>query len=252
MRPLPPAFLDRPITHRGLHALGDGRPENSVAGFRAAIARGYGIELDLQLSSDGIAMVFHDYALERLTDAQGAVATRTAEELQAIPLKDGESACIPTLAEVLTVVGGQVPLLIELKDQDGALGPGIGALEKAVAHDLHGYQGAAALMSFNPHSVIALAHLAPDRPRGLTTCAFSADDWPLVPASRRTELRLIAEYDSADCCFVSHDHRDLAAPRIAALAEDGAAILCWTIRSAEQEAAARRHAHNVTFEGYLA
>ena len=252
MRPLPPAFLDRPIAHRGLHDLTDARPENSAQAFAAAIAGGYGIELDLQLSADGVAMVFHDYALERLTGEQGAVATRTAAELGRIPLNHGGNACIPTLAEVLEMVAGQVPLLIELKDQDGALGPNVGALETAVAHDLHNYQGAAALMSFNPHSIIRLAKLAPQRPRGLTTCAFSAEDWQLVPPERRTELRLIADYDRADCCFVSHDHHDLSAPRISALADDGAAILCWTIRSAEQEATARRIAHNVTFEGYLA
>ncbi|WP_417604775.1 glycerophosphodiester phosphodiesterase family protein [Primorskyibacter flagellatus] len=252
MRPLPSAFLDRPIAHRGLHGLSSGQPENSLSAFEAAISAGYGIELDLQLSADGVAMVFHDYALDRLTGAQGALATRTAAELGRIALKDGEGACIPTLAQVLTRVAGRVPLLIELKDQDGALGPKIGALEAAVAQDLHAYQGAAALMSFNPHSIIALAKLAPQRPRGLTTCAFDAEDWKLVPAARRTELRLIVDYDRADCCFVSHDRNDLTAPRVAALAEDGAAILCWTVRSARQEAAAREIAHNITFEGYLA
>jgi glycerophosphoryl diester phosphodiesterase len=252
MRQLPSAFIDRPLAHRGLHAPSGARPENSLSAFTAAIAGGYGIELDLQLSADGVAIVFHDYALDRLTETHGALAARTAKDLGAIALKGGEGACIPTLAEVLEHVAGQVPLLIELKDQDGALGPNIGQLEAAVARDLHNYQGAAAVMSFNPHSIAALARLAPQRPRGLTTCAFTDEEWSLVPGAYLKELRLIADYDRADCCFVSHDHNSLNSPRVAALAEDGATILCWTIRSTQQEATARRVADNITFEGYRA
>ncbi len=251
MAGLPAAFLERPIAHRVLHDVAAGRPENSRAAIAAAISAGYGIEIDLQLSSDGVAMVFHDERLERLTGARGLVGARDAAELSALKLKGGDEG-IPTLSEVLELVAGRAPLLIEIKDQDGALGPDVGPLEQATAEALRGYAGPVAVMSFNPHSVARMARLAPQVPRGLTTEAYAAENWPGVPGSRLEELRRIPDYARTGSCFVSHDWKDLAAPRIAELKEQGAAILCWTIRTPEQEAQARRVAQNVTFEQYLA
>jgi glycerophosphoryl diester phosphodiesterase len=251
MNRLPDAFLKAPIAHRALHDLAAGRPENSPAAIEAACAAGYGIEIDLQLSSDGVAMVFHDYDLKRLTAETGPVRRRSAAELGQIRLKGGTDG-IPTLAEVLTQVAGRVPLLIEIKDQDGAMGGNVGALEAAAAHALDSYDGPVAVMSFNPHAMIAMAGLAPDIPRGLTTCDYTAEDWPLLPADRRARLREIPDYDAAKACFISHEAADLSAARVADLKVRGAAILCWTIRSPEAEATARRIADNVTFEGYAA
>ncbi|WP_224824057.1 glycerophosphodiester phosphodiesterase family protein [Cognatishimia sp. MH4019] len=248
---LDPRFFARPIAHRGYHDQARGRVENSRAAFGAAIAHGYGIELDLQLSADGEAVVFHDYDLARLTDLRGPVRQRPMDNLRSIRLS-GSDDVIASLPEVLAQVAGRVPLLIELKDQDGAMGADVGALEAAVADALKGYDGPAALMSFNPHSVRTLASLAPDVPRGLVTCAFEAEDWPTLPTETRALLKDIPDYDRVGACFISHDARDLDAPRVATLKADGAKVLCWTIRSPEAEAIARRIADNVTFEGYVA
>ncbi|WP_210529222.1 glycerophosphodiester phosphodiesterase family protein [Rubellimicrobium arenae] len=248
---LPPAFLSRPIAHRALHDTAAGRPENSRSAMRAAIAQGYGIECDLQLSADGVPMVFHDEALMRLTGQDGLVAQRTAEELGRIPLRHGDEG-IPTLAEALELVGGRVPLLIELKDQTGVLGPGDGRLEEATAAALRGYEGPVALMSFNPHSVIALREIAPGLPRGLTTEEYQPKDWPGLPGEVCARLRGIPDYQAAGACFISHHAPDLGRARVGELRAEGAAVLCWTIRSAEAEREARRLADNVTFEGYLA
>ncbi len=251
MNRLPDAFLKAPIAHRALHDITAGRPENSPAAIEAACQAGYGIEIDLQLSSDGQAMVFHDYDLKRLTDQTGPVRQRSAAELGQIRLKGGTDT-IPTLAQVLQQVAGRTPLLIEIKDQDGAMGANVGALEAAAARVLGDYAGAVAVMSFNPHSMIAMARLAPDVPRGLTTCDFNAEDWPLLPPGTRTRLRDIPDYDAAKACFISHEACDLGATRVADLKARGAVILCWTIKSAEAETEARQVAHNVTFEGYSA
>lgn len=240
-------FVARPIAHRALH--GVGRPENSRAAVRAAVAAGYGIEVDVQPSSDGVAMVFHDGDLGRMTGEAGPVAGRTARGLGGLTLRGGPEG-IPTLAEVLAEVGGRVPLLVEVKDQDGALGPGVGALEEAVAQALHGYEGPVALMSFNPHAVAALHDLLPHFPRGLTTAAFDPADWAPVPAATCDRLRAIPDYDAVGASFVSHEARDLQRPRVAELKARGAAILAWTIRSPEAEAAARLVADGITFEGY--
>ncbi|WP_101068392.1 glycerophosphodiester phosphodiesterase family protein [Roseovarius salinarum] len=250
MNPFPRALRQLPIAHRALHDTAAGRPENSRAAIRAAIEAGYAIEIDLQLSRDGRAMVFHDYDLRRLTGETGPVRRRTANDLGRIALAGTEEG-IPTLAEVLALVDSAVPLLIELKDQAGGLGPDVGPLEEAAARDLAGYDGVAALMSFNPHSVARLAQCAPDVPRGLTTCAFKAENWPLLRRATRRRLREIPDYNATGACFISHDANDLARPRVAALKQAGAAVLCWTVRSPKAEARARKLADNVTFEGYL-
>ncbi|MDZ4096997.1 MAG: glycerophosphodiester phosphodiesterase family protein, partial [Paracoccaceae bacterium] len=217
----------------------------------AAIKAGYGIECDLQLSADGIPMVFHDDTLDRLTAQTGPLSALTAAELGRIALNDSAET-IPTLAEILTLVGGRSPLLIEIKDQHGAMGLTDERLEQATASALAGYKGPVALMSFNPHSVAAMARLAPDLPRGLTTCAYDLQTWFPLPTDLCDHLRAIADYDRINASFVSHEWADLARPRIADLRAQGAAILCWTIRSAAAEATARQLADNITFEGYAA
>ncbi|MBV7410810.1 glycerophosphodiester phosphodiesterase family protein [Maritimibacter sp. DP1N21-5] len=249
--PLPDAFLKAPIAHRAYHDKARGRPENAPAAIRAALEAGYGIEVDIQPSRDGVPMVFHDYDLGRLTHETGPVAQRTSSDLRAIRLKDSRET-IPTLAEVLEMVGGRAPLLIEIKDQDGALGPNVGPLEAAVAAALMDYEGPVAVMSFNPHAVAALARLAPHIPRGLTTCAFAEDDWPLVKADRLAELAAIPDYDRVGASFISHDATDLSAAPVSALKARGVPVLCWTVKSLAQETQARDIADNVTFERYRA
>jgi glycerophosphoryl diester phosphodiesterase len=249
--PLPVSFLRLPITHRALHDRTQGRIENSPAAIRAAVKAGYAIEIDLQLSSDGVAMVFHDEELDRLTDETGHVNVRTAAELGRITLK-GSTDTIPTLAEVLALIDGKVPLLIEIKDQTLVMGPTDGRLEAATADALEGYTGDVALMSFNPHSIARMARLAPHLPRGLTTSAYDPDDWAPLPKEVCNRLRPIPDYDATGSSFISHEGRDLSRPRVAELKAQGAKILCWTIRSPEDEALARQVADNVTFEGYRA
>lgn len=247
---LPHSFATKPFAHRALHDVADGRPENSRAAIRAAIAAGYGIEIDVQLSGDGAAMVFHDYHLERLTDVQGAVQLLTADALKSTPLRGGNEG-IPDLTEVLDLVAGRVPLLIELKDQDGAMGPKVGALERATAQAIMGYAGDVAVMSFNPHAVAAMQVLAPDVPRGLTTSAYRTDDWPLLEETCAV-LRGIPDYDRVGASFISHEVDDLDNLRVTALKKAGAVVNCWTVRSAKQEALARQVVDTITFDGYLA
>ncbi len=249
--PLPEAFLTHPITHRGYHNRAQGIIENSAAAISAAVAAGYGIEIDLQLSSDGVPMVFHDETLDRLTGEHGDLNARTATELQSIRLKDSTDT-IPTLADILTLIAGRVPLLIEIKDQSLTMSATDGRLEAATAAALAIYTGPVALMSFNPHSVAHMATLAPNLPRGLTTSAYDPIDWHPLPEATCDALREIPDYDATLSSFISHEARDLNRPRVTTLRAQGAAILCWTIKSAQAEAEARKIAQNVTFEGYPA
>lgn len=247
---LPAAFLGAPLAHRALHDATAGRPENGLSAIRATVAAGYGVELDLQVSADGVPMVFHDYDLDRLTDDTGQVKRRDAADLTALHLL-GSGDRIPTLAEVLSVVAGRVPLLLELKEQSRIMGPVDGVLERGVATALAGYDGPVAVMSFNPASVMAFGEAAPDVPRGLTSGSYGEPDWQPLGPDRLAHLRALADFDGVGASFISHFHKDLSDPAVLALKARGVPVLCWTIRSPAEETAARRVADNVTFEGYL-
>jgi len=245
MTPLPSPFLRLPLAHRGYHDAALGRPENGLSAFRAAVDAGYGIELDLQPSTDGHAMVFHDPSLDRMTREFGPVRDRTASALGEIALLKSQDT-IPTLGEVLDLVNGRVPLLLELKNQehrDDAV------LETATAKALAGYSGPVAVMSFNPVMVARLAELIPAIPRGLTTDDFNYE--PLSKA-RREHLREMRDFDEVGASFISHDALDLDRAGVAEIKAQGFPILTWTVRSPEAEHKARRIADNITFEGYAA
>lgn len=128
--------------HRGLH--NNEIPENSLLAFKTAVDNGYGIELDVQLSSDGVVMVFHDYSLKRMTGLEEKLSKLTLEELKFLSLANTEQK-IPTLKEVLTLVDGKVPLLVELKGEnlDSSLCPKVAELLKE-------YKGDYCIESFNP------------------------------------------------------------------------------------------------------
>jgi glycerophosphoryl diester phosphodiesterase len=244
-------FFVRPFAHRGLHDLASGRPENAMSSIKAALAAGYGIETDLQMSSDGVPIVFHDAHLSRLTERSERVSDLTAADLSATELNGGTGG-IPTLAEVLEEVDGEVPMLIEIKDQDGTLGSKVGKLEAATAELLKQYSGSAAVMSFNPHSVAAYSKDDPDTPVGLVTDPFLARDWPNVSAARLEHLSKIADFDTVGACFISHKVTDLESQCLKRLIDRNVPIFCWTVKSRTQEDIARQIAANITFEGYRA
>jgi glycerophosphoryl diester phosphodiesterase len=242
---LPKGLLTRPIAHRALHDAT--RSENGLPAIAAAVAAGYAIEIDLQPSRDDVAMVFHDATLDRMTTQTGPVRARDALDLGRIALHDGSP--IPTLAQVLDLVAGRVPLLIEIKHQ--AAPPVPGALERATAQALAGYGGEVAVMSFDPQSVGRMAQFAPQTARGLTTYDFADDYLGELPDATRAHLRRMGDFDRVEASFISHDHADLGSAAVAAMTARGVPVLCWTIRDARAEARARRIAANITFEGYL-
>lgn len=249
---LPAAFRTIPIAHRGYHDLQAGRPENSLSAFRAAVEAGYGIELDVQQSADGEAMVFHDDLLSRLTLEVGPISGRSAADLGRIPLNHSTSDTIPTLPQVLDLIAGRVPLLIEIKANLDTMLPTKGVLENAVAKALIGYDGPVAVMSFNPHCVAEMARLAPNVPRGITSESYDIAACAPIPAETCLRLRDIPDYAVTGASFISHQASDLGRARVAELKANGAVVLCWTIRSPQQEAAARLIADNITFEDYPA
>jgi glycerophosphoryl diester phosphodiesterase len=220
-----------PFAHRGLH--GGGAVENSLAAFEAAVAARQGIELDVQLSRDGQAMVFHDYELDRLTGETGPVAGRTSAQLGAIAYRGGEGA-IPTLPEALRLIAGRVPLLIELKAPNRR----VGRLCEAVRRALAGYGGAVGAMSFNPEVGRWFARHAPEMLRGLVVSEAGKRG-----LRGRIERRLSLLRARAD--FLACDVRDLPSG-FAAMA--GLPVFTWTVRSEADRASAAAHADQIIYE----
>ena len=227
------ALIARPFAHRGLH--GPGRIENSRAAFAAAIAAGSGIELDVQASADGQAMVFHDADLARLADARGALAAWSAAELGQFRLQ-GSDERIPTLVEILALIGGRAPLLIEVKSPKRA----VGALCRSVAAALQSYIGAVGVMSFNPEVGHWFARHAPERLRGLVVTEQGKGLKGLV------ERPLALWRSRAD--FLAYDIRDLPSRFADAQRAKGMPVLTWTVRSLADRARAAEHASQIIYE----
>jgi glycerophosphoryl diester phosphodiesterase len=238
--------LKRPIAHRGLHDVTHGVVENSAAAVRAAIAKGYAVEVDLQCASDGLPVVFHDRSLERLTGESGLVAERDAEALCAIRLR-GSADTVLSLPDLLSLVKARVPLVIEVKSTWGR-DP---RYEKNIAQMLESYRGEIAVMSFDPHLVAAFRRLAPALPRGLIAERFEDDrHWEELSRLRRFAMRHLLTSVIAKPNFIAYDVRAL--PALApALARTlfGLPLLTWTVRSESERATARRYADAMIFEG---
>lgn len=222
--------------HRGLH--GNGLAENSPSAFEAAIGRGFGIECDIQRSGDGQAMVFHDWELDRLTGASGAVMDRTAKQLGAIPLT-GSRDTIPTLRQVLDLVAGRAPLLIEVKSKREQR---IAGLCTAVRRTLEGYRGRHAVMSFDPRVSRWFAKHSPFTPRGLVVTEENART-----LSGKLRRHLALWHARPD--FLAYDVRDFPSKFAAVQRARGLPVLTWTVRSAELRAKAAAHADAPIAEG---
>jgi glycerophosphoryl diester phosphodiesterase len=227
----------RPIAHRGYHDIRRGRPENTLAAFDAAVEARYSIECDLHISADGIPVVFHDEGLERLTGETGSVRDRTAAELGDLRIA-GTGAWIPTLDELLALVTGRVPLVMELKNVPGR----DAGLAFEVVRRLADYAGPAALMSFDPGLVAEVKAADPNLPRGLT--AFG--NWRNGSTYLRTILELGVD-------FASYNIDDLPTPApILAGRLFGIPLICWTVRTKAQAQKAAKWADQITFEGFAA
>lgn len=224
------------FAHRGLH--GDGLPENSPSAFAAAKALGWGIECDVQKSSDDQAMVFHDFELDRLAAEHGPINVRSSAQLGAITLS-GSTDTIPSLRAVLDQMNGAVPILIEIKSKRERPVP---AICLAVRRALEGYRGPHAIMSFDPRVGSWFARHAPLTPRGLVVT--EENDKALLGRIRRHLWLWLAKPD-----FLAYDIRDLPSRFAASQRKRGIPVATWTVRSADHRERAERHADAPIAEG---
>jgi glycerophosphoryl diester phosphodiesterase len=224
----------QPFAHRGLH--GAHVVENCRAAFEAAVAAGHGIELDVQASRDGEAIVFHDYDLKRLTGEEGRVGDRSAAELQGIALA-GAGETIPTLIDVVHLVDSRAPLLIEVK----APSRHVAALCASVLRAVRDYPGYMAVMSFNPE----VGRWFWRNGRGITRG---------LVVTERKRRRIHGGFERrlslwrARPHFLAYDVRDLPSAFARQQRRRGLPVLTWTVRGESQRETAAREADQIIYE----
>ncbi|RAK67717.1 glycerophosphodiester phosphodiesterase [Phenylobacterium kunshanense] len=236
-------LFDPPIAHRGLWSP-DGAPENSLGAFQAACAAGYGIELDVHLSADGEAVVFHDDKLTRMTGATGKVRDRTAAELAELRLA-GTDEKIPTLLEALAVIGHRAMVHVELKTPFGDVGP----LEQRVHEVIADHNGPLCVIGFNPYSHAWFADRYPGVLRGLDSWAWDRPT-DMAPEQREAYRRL-EQVEIARPHFLALGLDVLPHARAAELRAQGMPVVAWTVRKPEQWDAVKAGCDNLIFEGFV-
>lgn len=218
------AFDGVRFAHRGYFDNENSVPENSLVSFEKAIENGYGIELDIQLSSDGVAMVFHDADLERVCGVKGKIWEYTCSELQQMSLFNTEYT-IPTFEQALQVIDGMVPLLVEYKMD--RVDTAVCAAGQAL---LDNYKGEYCMQCFDPRALLWYRQNAPQVARG----QLSEEFWhkekyagsPLYTALSFMVGNVVARPD-----FISYnfEHKDNIALKICDFM--GAETACFTLRS---------------------
>lgn len=235
----------RPIAHRGLHDIKAGVPENSLSAFARTADAGYPIELDVQVSSDGEAVVFHDESLSRMTGTRSHISQTQAAKLTQLSLGRNEQR-IPLLRDVLDLVNGRVPLIVELKNSH----TWVGRLETETSKVLTGYNGYCVVSSLNRKTVAWCARHLPHLPRGQNLMnlrsmrftqskRYSSMSWG--PSNLHlTQIQFIG-------CHISA----LTSPGVRYLRGQGIPVIIFKVRSQNQMNLTNSHADNVFFEGFL-
>lgn len=229
-----------PIAHRGLHSEEKGIIENSLGAFKEAIDNKLIIELDVHLLKDDTIVVYHDDNINRLTNIDKPIKNFTYEELKKINL-NGSNESIPRLIDVLDLVNGKVPLLIEIKNDNP-----VGALEPKLANILDSYKGDYAIQSFNPLSINWFKKNRPNVIRGQLSSNFKNDKMSILKKLILSKMLLncITKPD-----FISYDVNSIDLKSVKKI-RSKKMILGWTIRSKEEYERLIKHYDNLICEGF--
>ena len=229
-----------PFAHRGLHGPRTGHVENSLSAFRAATGKEHGFELDILLSKDNKAMVFHDVPLKRLTGRTGRIDDYTADQLSNFVLS-GSQDTIPSLARLLSTTDKDYPILVEIKGDQGRPDD----VAKAVYQDIHDFKGSLAIMSFYPDIIRWFQKNAPQVPRGLVATTRNDGEMPDDYFTTDKQISLIEDL-AVD--FIAYDIQALPNEVTEYCRTKDIPVLTWTVRSAELYQRARQHTDNIIYE----
>lgn len=229
-----PWLTAQPVAHRGFHDMNRAVWENTLAAFSRAVEAGFAIECDLQYASDSVPVVFHDDTLERLCGLKGDVRERTSAELGLLAI-GGTAERVPTLKQLLRLVDGRVPLVIELKGREGD----DDGFAEAVLEEIEGYKGHIALMSFDHWLLKDLKAADCPRPLGLTAEGAKPEDFFRHDEAMQLGLD-----------FISYHYGHLPNPFIEAQRRLGVPVITWTVRDEAAREHTSRYADQMTFEGF--
>lgn len=239
----------KPIAHRGLHDKSNGIVENTISAANGAIAHGFSIECDVQLTGDGDAVVFHDFDLDRLTGEKGRVDERTVADLTKIAISGSASDKIPSLKGFLDNLAGRVPLVIEIKSEfDGDM-----RLTRRVCDIVKDYKGPFVLKSFDPKIVAEVRKIAPDVTRGIVAqLRYDAKDEAFMSPELKHELANLLHFAESQPQFLSWRVHDLrSAPPYLCRVLGHLPVMTWTVRTPEERAMAAQGADQMIFEGFV-
>lgn len=241
-------LVARPIAHRGLHDRATGVIENTPSAVSAAVAGGFGVEIDVQASAEGEAVVFHDATLERLTEAAGRVSDTPLAALRRLELR-GTHDRIWTLDECLDLVGGRTPLVVEVKSSPA----GDTRLARRVAELVGRRSGPVAVKSFDPRVLVLTRQLSPHTPRGVVGDAFANADahWAHLSSAQRFAARNLLHWQATKPDFLSWHVRDLDRRVVRLARRSGRPVMTWTVRTPEDQARAALGADQIVFEGFV-
>jgi glycerophosphoryl diester phosphodiesterase len=244
----PDWLTTRPVAHRGLHDITRGIVENMPGAIDAAIAGRFAIEVDVQLTKDGDAVVHHDDRLGRLNEGSEALTDLTVSALKAVRFKDTPEPMM-TLRDLLDRVAGRTGLVVEIKSHyDGDR-----RIVQRTAEALSAYSGPAVAMSFDPDQLMTLKDIAPHVPRGIVAQRDYYKDayWNKLTAAQKHDMTALRHALRTRPDFVAYRVDDLPAPAPwVANHIFGRPLLTWTVRTQDQRARAGRHADQMIFEGF--
>ena len=236
-------LVETPIAHRGLH--GKNVPENSLAAFSKAIEKGYAIEFDVHLLADGTIAVFHDSSLARMTGNDGYLKYLNEEDLKALHLA-GTKETIPTFDEVLELIDGKVPILIEIKNQYK-----VGKLEQAIINRLKTYKGKFAVQSFNPYSLAYFKKHSPNIIRGQLSGTFKGEgfeDLKMSKIVRYVLKHMMLNKSVSEPHFIAY--QNTALPNRIVKKYKNLPLLAWVVESKKEYLRVVKYCDNIIFQGF--
>lgn len=231
-------LVERYIAHRGFHD--ENSPENTLAAFKNAIKLGYPIELDVQQISDGTIIVFHDITLQRLTGKDGYAKNLVKKDLKDYKINNTDNY-IPTFEEVLELVNGQVPILVEIKNSNK-----VGDFEKTLWEILKKYKGDYAVQSFNPFSLEWFKINAPKVLRGQLSSYYKGEDLSFFKKFFLKKMYFNKKVSQPD--FIAYEAKTLPNKYVNKYKE--LPLLAWTIRSQEEYMRVLPYCDNIIFENF--
>lgn len=241
MRPFEKVY----VAHRGLHDAAAGVPENSLSAFRRAVEQGYGIEMDLQLTRDGKLIVFHDRTLERMCGDDKVVTSLTYSQLRKYRLLDTQEQ-IPLFDDVLKIVGGKVPLIIEVKPEGKCM-----KATRLTCKRLESYRGVYCVESFHPMCIYWIRRHYPQIVRGQLSMNFFVEepDRPFFQKLVMTSMILNC-FSRPDFIAYKHSQKDQFSYKLLRKLFRVENV-AWTIKSQEQLERAKDTFRVMIFDGFI-